>query len=79
MERPSRRAARPTHHVDRLVLTRSIHAKSPEGLYPLGCPVCGGPVPETDAKGCKYCKSPIERSPDEWVLAAVEAGLAEPG
>lgn len=62
----------PAHHVNTLTLVRNINAKSPEGLYPLGCPVCGGPIPDTDAKGCKYCQAPIDRNADDWLLAAVE-------
>ena len=62
----------PVHHIHHLTLTRALNASSPNGLYPLGCPVCGGPIPDTDSTSCKFCRTEIGRDPNGWCLAAVE-------
>ncbi len=52
-------------------LVRPSTASSKRGLSCLNCPNCGGPVPESDAVTCAYCKEPLVGSKKEWTVDAI--------
>jgi hypothetical protein len=58
----------------RVVLVRSNEALSRRGLSCLDCPHCGGPVAESDAVTCRYCREPLAAGGKEWALDTILAG-----
>ena len=52
-------------------LARPSTASSKRGLSCLDCPNCGGPVPESDAVTCAYCKEPLVGSKKEWTADSI--------
>lgn len=59
----------PFHHV--LTLARSGQVQSKRGLSSLDCPVCGGPLAESDVVTCDYCGETLSGGKHEWALAEI--------
>ncbi len=61
----------PTFMRHLFLLTRSNQAKSVRGLSFLDCPVCRGPLSESDATVCPYCAEKISGNKHDWALESV--------
>jgi len=61
----------PTPMICTVNLSRPSTASSKRGLSCLDCPNCGGPVAESDAVSCAYCKEPLVGSKKEWTCNSI--------
>ena len=66
--------AEPEGTINLFLLERSSEALSKRGLASLDCPVCAGPLPESDAMFCAYCGEALSGGKHEWALKRVQAG-----
>jgi hypothetical protein len=57
-----------------LALQRLSSVQSKRSMSALDCPVCAGPLPESDAAFCAYCGEQLMGGKHEWALAAVVEG-----
>jgi len=67
-------SAEPEGTINLFMLERSSTATSKRGLASLDCPVCAGPLPESDALFCAYCGEALSGGKHEWALAQVLNG-----
>jgi hypothetical protein len=66
--------AEPEGDIHLFLLERAADAQSKRGLASLDCPVCAGPLPESDAMFCAYCGEALSGGKHEWALARVQHG-----
>lgn len=60
------------HRESVLTLRANPSEETGSGFAEHGCESCGGPLPETDAETCAYCRSPIQRKNHDWLLHTIE-------
>jgi hypothetical protein len=68
----------PEGMINVFVLQRSAALQSKRGLASLDCPVCAGPLPESDAAFCSFCGEAFVGGKHEWALATVLNGEYDP-
>ena len=61
----------PVNQVHLFRLSRSQQATSKRGLSSLDCPVCRGPLAESDVIACAYCGETLSGGKHEWALEYV--------
>jgi hypothetical protein len=58
----------PSGRENLVMMVRASDAVSKRGLSCLDCPSCGGPLADSDATTCEYCKEPLTGGKREWAL-----------